>query len=179
MEDGNTMTDNQLHTSIRIFPKAFDTITLSVLILACIAYLIFVGDRGGEAGSFCFHLFLVYFIICMIRIWSQRVSVDSCNLKYYILGLIPVELYWYDVSQIGIVHVYRSSGHLLLGEMFVVVLKPCEKYEEGFRKLRWWHIRPKWRHPFLVKNIYCDTGKYKEIIEEYSHKKVSFEIEYS
>lgn len=67
----------------------------------------------------------------------------------------------------------------MLGEMFVIVLKPCQKYEEGFRELRWWHIHPKWRHPFLVKNIYCETGKYKEIIEEYSRKKVSFEIEYS
>ena len=169
------LTGSQENSSIRIFPKSFDTITLSVLILACIAYLIFIGNRGGEAGSFCSHLFLIYFIICMIRIWSQRVSADSRKLKYYILGLIPVELYWYDVSQIGIVHEYRQSGHVLLGEMFVLVLKPCKKYEEGSKTLRWWNIRPKWRHPFLVKNIYYDTEKYKEIIEEYSGKKVSFE----
>lgn len=86
-----------------------------------------------------------------------------------------MEIYWYDVAQIGIVQVYRGSGHVLLGEMFALVLKPCKKYEEGFRKLRWWHIHPKWRRPFLVKNIYCNTGKYKGIIEEYSRKKVSFE----
>ena len=91
-----------------------------------------------------------------------------------------MEIYWYDIAQIGTVFILaehgieeRTTG--VMGEMFVIVLKPCKKYEEGSKALRWWNIRPKWRHPFLVKNIYCDTEKYKEIIEEYSHKKVSFE----
>ena len=91
-----------------------------------------------------------------------------------------MDIYWYDVAQIGTV--FELSGYAikekdtgLLGEKFVLVLKPCKKYEEGSRTLRWWHIQPKWRHPFLVKNIYCDTEKYKEIVEEYSGKKVSFE----
>ena len=90
-----------------------------------------------------------------------------------------MNVYWEDVSQIGIIHVYRGSGHRLLGEMFVIVLKPCKKYKEGFGEFRWWNIRPKLRHPFLVKNIYCETGKYKEIIEECSRKKISFGREYS
>ncbi len=91
-----------------------------------------------------------------------------------------MEIYWYDVAQIGTVFIsakyaVKEKNTGALGEMFVLVLKPCKKYEEGFRKLRWWHIHPEWRHPFLVKNIYCDTEKYKGIIEEYSRKKVSFE----
>ncbi len=91
-----------------------------------------------------------------------------------------MDIYWYDVAQIGAVfilaeHSITEKATETLGEMFVIVLKPCKKYEEGSKMLRWWNIRPKWRHPFLVKNIYCDTEKYKEIIEEYSHKKVSFE----
>ena len=110
----------------------------------------------------------------------RRVSIDSRKLRYYILGLIPVDIYWYDVAQIGTVfelsdYAIKEKDTGLLGEMFVLVLKPCKKYEEGSKTLRWWNIRPKWRHPFLVKNIYYDTEKYKEIIEEYSGKKVSFE----
>ena len=92
---------------------------------------------------------------------------------------MPVEIYWYEVAQLGIVRFPNRGSTSLMGEMFVLVLKPCKKYEEGSRTIRWWHIRPKWRHPFLVKNIYCDTEKHKEIIEEFSRKKVSFEIEYS
>ena len=95
-----------------------------------------------------------------------------------------MEIYWYDVAQIGTAFISskypaREKDTCVLGEMFVLVLKPCKKYEEGSKMLRWWNIRPKWRHPFLVKNIYCDTEKHKEIIEEFSRKKVSFEIEYS
>lgn len=94
-----------------------------------------------------------------------------------------MDIYWYDVTQIGTVFILARHGvgetvTGLLGEMFVLVLKPCKKYDEGSGTLRWWHIRPKWRHPFLVKNIYCDTEKYKEVLEEYSRKKVSFEIRY-
>lgn len=91
-----------------------------------------------------------------------------------------MEIYWYDVAQIGTVFIsakyaVKEKNTGALGEMFALVLKPCKKYEEGSKTLRRWNIRPKWRHPFLVKNIYCDTEKYKGIIEEYSHKKVSFE----
>ena len=113
----------------------------------------------------------------------QRASIDPRKLRYYIFGIIPVEIYWYDVAQIGTVFIsaeapVKEKDTEMLGEMFVLVLKPCKKYEEGSKMLRWWHIRPKWRHPFLVKNIYCDTEKYKEVLEEYSRKKVSFEIKY-
>lgn len=86
-----------------------------------------------------------------------------------------MEIYWYEVAQIGIVRFPNRGSTSLMGEMFALVLKPCKKYEEGSKTLRRWHIHPKWRHPFLVKNIYCDTEKYKGIIEEYSRKKVSFE----
>ncbi len=96
-------------------------------------------------------------------------------LKYHVLGIIPVEIYWYEVAQIGIVRFPNRGSTSLMGEMFAIVLKPCKKYEEGFKTLRRWNIRSKWRHPFLVKNIYCDTEEYKGIIEEYSRKKVSFE----
>lgn len=165
--------------SARIHPKIFDVVLISSVFLVSIVILTIgrwnILQKKQYFIAFSFLVCCIPVYVCLFR----RVSVDSRKLKYYILGLIPVEVYWYDVAQIGIVHVYRSSGHVLLGEMFVIVLKPCQKYEEGFRELRWWHIHPKWRHPFLVKNIYCDTGKYKEIIEEYSHKKVSFEIEYS
>ena len=178
------MTSNQRHrinkdASIRIYPKSVDAIIISFFLLLCLGFLIY-SHLDIFRGRQYFGLF-VYFVYCAILAirMCQRASVDSRKLRYYILGLIPVNMYWEDVSQIGIVHVYRGSGHRVLGEMFVIVLEPCEKYEEGFRELRWWNIRPKWRHPFLVKNIYCETGKYKEIIEEYSRKKVSFEIEYS
>lgn len=169
------MTENQRHRSNRILPKSVDVIMLPALMLALIATRVFLYEEVG----FAIYIPLGYCLICMVTGWGQRASMDSCELKYYILGVIPVNVYWKDVSQIGIIHVYRGSGHRLLGEMFVIVLKPCKKYKEGFGEFRWWNIRPKLRHPFLVKNIYCDTGKYKEIIEEYSRKKVSFEIEYS
>ena len=86
-----------------------------------------------------------------------------------------MEIYWYEVAQIGIVRFPNRGSTSLMGEMFAIVLKPCKKYEEGHKELHHLYPSPKWRHPFLVKNIYCDTEKYKGIIEEYSRKKVSFE----
>ena len=166
-------------TSVRICPKRGDIIAITILLSSCLGILI-CSHWDIFRGRQYFGIF-VYFICGAVLATQmcQRASIDSIKLRYHVLGLIPVKIYWYDVSQIGIVHVYSRSDHKVLGEMFAIVLKPCEKYEEGFRKLRWWHIRPKWRHPFLVKNIYCETGKYKEIIEECSRKKISFEREYS
>lgn len=175
------MEDNEQNknrpASARIRPKKGDVILLSNLFLVCIVILI-VGHWDILQGKVYFVAFgvSIYCIFLYSRV-LQRVSVDSRKLRYYIFGIIPVEVYWYDVAQIGTVFILAEygAGTETLGEMFVLVLKPCKKYEEGSKKLRWWNIRPKWRHPFLVKNIYCDTEKYKEIIEEYSRKKVSFE----
>ena len=91
-----------------------------------------------------------------------------------------MEIYWYDVAQIGTVFIsakyaVKEKNTGALGEMFAIVLKPCKNYEEGHKELHHLHPSTKWRRPFLVKNIYCDTEKYKGIIEEYSRKKVSFE----
>ena len=167
------------NSSTHIRPRKDDVLLILILSFIAVCTLSLIHwDIFYSKQSFGVFAYLVYYLVSTVRM-CQRASIDSHKLKYYILGLIPIEIYWYDVSQVGIVHVYRGSSHRLLGEMFVIVLEPCEKYEEGFRELRWWNIRPKWRHPFLVKNIYCETGKYKEIIEEYSRKKVSFEIEYS
>ena len=163
--------------SARIHPRKSDALLLSNLFLVCIVVLT-VGHWDPLRGKIYFIAFgvLIYCIFLYSRL-LQRVSVDSRKLRYYIFGLIPVEIYWYDVAQIGTVFILAEYGAdtEMLGEMFVLVLKPCKKYEEGSKTLRWWNIRPKWRHPFLVKNIYCDTEKYKEILEEYSRKKVSFE----
>lgn len=173
MEDHEQTTEER--PVMRIHPKKSEVLLVSIIFLGSIVILTIgrwnILQKKQYFIAFSFLVCCIPVYVCLFR----RVSVDSRKLKYYILGLIPVEVYWYDVAQIGIVHVYRGSGHVLLGEMFVLVLKPCKKYEEGFRELRWWHIRPKWRHPFLVKNIYCDTEKHKEILEEYSRKKVSFE----
>lgn len=171
--------ENRL-ASARIHPRKSDALLLSNLFLVCIVILTVV-HWDLLMGKIYFIAFVV-FIYC-IFLYSrllQRVSVDSRKLRYYVLGLIPVDIYWYDVAQIGAVfilaeHSITEKATETLGEMFVIVLKPCKKYEEGSKMLRWWNIRPKWRHPFLVKNIYCDTEKYKGIIEEYSRKKVSFE----
>ena len=172
--------------SVRIHPKKSDALLLSALFLVCIVILIIGHWEHWEIPqdktySVAFGV-SIYCIFLYSRVF-RRVSVDSRKLQYYILGLIPVDIYWYDVAQIGTVFIsskypVREKDIGVLGEMFVLVLKPCKKYEEGSRTIRWWHIRPKWRHPFLVKNIYCDTEKYKEIIEAYSRKKVSFEIRY-
>ena len=159
----------------RIHPKIFDVVLVSSVFLVSIVILT-IGRWNilHKKQYFMAFSFLVCCILVYVNLF-RRVSVDSRKLRYYVLGIIPVEIYWYDVAQIGIVQVYRGSDHVLLGEMFALVLKPCKKYEEGSKTLRRWNIRPKWRHPFLVKNIYCDTEKYKGIIEEYSRKKVSFE----
>ena len=108
----------------------------------------------------------------------QRASVDSRKLRYHVLGIIPVEIYWYEVAQIGVVRFQNRDSTSLMREMFVIVLKPCKKYEEGYKDMNIFHLIPKWRHPFLVRNIYCDIEKYRAIIEEYSRKKVSFERTY-
>lgn len=160
---------------MRIHPKKSEVLLVSIIFLGSIVILT-IGRWNilHKKQYFMAFSFLVCCILVYVNLF-RRVSVDSRKLRYYVLGIIPVEIYWYDVAQIGIVQVYRGSDHVLLGEMFVLVLKPCKKYEEGSKTLRWWNIRPKWRHPFLVKNIYCDTEKYKEILEEYSRKKVSFE----
>ena len=178
MED-NEQNENR-PASAHIRPKKDDVILLSSLFLGCIVILA-IGHWDILQGKVYFVAFSVsvYCIFLYSRV-LQRVSVDSRKLRYYIFGIIPVEIYWYDVAQIGTVfilaeHSITEKATETLGEMFVLVLKPCKKYEEGSKMLRWWHIQPKWRHPFLVKNIYCDTEKYKEIIEEYSRKKVSFE----
>ena len=167
-----------------IHSKKSDALLLSSLFLVCIVILI-VGHWDILQGKMYFVAFgvSIYCIFLYSRL-LQRVSVDSRKLRYYIFGLIPVDIYWYDVAQIGTVfilaeHSITEKATETLGEMFVIILKPYKKYEEGSKTLRWWNIRPKWRHPFLVKNIYCDTEKHKEIIEEFSRKKVSFEIEYS
>ncbi len=178
MED-NEQNENRL-ASARIHPKKVDVLLVSNLFLVCavalvLGYLGIVHERQIFMAS--------GLLICSIFLYAgllQRVSVDSRKLRYYIFGLIPVEIYWYDVAQIGTVFIsakyaVKEKNTGALGEMFVLVLKPCKKYEEGSKTLRRWNVRPKWRHPFLVKNIYCDTEKYKGIIEEYSRKKVSFE----
>ena len=169
--------------TVRIYPKKSDVLLVSILFLVCIVGLA-LGRRGIVHERQI--IMSVGLLVCCIFIYVsmlQRASIDPRVLRYHILGLIPVEIYWYDVAQIGTVFISskypvgeKDTG--VLGEMFVIVLKPCKKYEEGSRTLRWWHIRPKWRHPFLVKNIYCDSAKYKKIIEEYSRKKVSLEIKY-
>ena len=170
--------------STRIHPKNFDVVLFSIAFLVSIVILTIgrwnILQKKQYFIAFSFLVCCIPVYVCLFR----RVSVDSRKLKYYILGLIPVEIYWYDVAQIGTAFISskypaREKDTGVLGEMFVLVLKPCKKYEEGSRTIRWWHIRPKWRHLFLVKNIYCDTEKHKEIIEEFSRKKVSFEIEYS
>ena len=174
--------ENRL-ASARIHPRKSDALLLSNLFRVCIVILT-VGPWDLLRGKIYFIAFVV-FIYC-IFLYSrllQRASIDPRKLRYYIFGIIPVEIYWYDVAQIGTVFIsaeapVKEKDTEMLGEMFVLVLKPCKKYEEGSRTIRWWHIRPKWRHPFLVKNIYCDTEKYKEVLEEYSRKKVSFEIKY-
>ena len=168
---------------MRIHPKKSEVLLVSIIFLGSIVILT-IGRWNILQKKQYFMAFS--FLVCCILVYVnlfRRVSVDSRKLRYYVLGIIPVEIYWYDVAQIGTVFIsaeapVKEKDTEMLGEMFVLVLKPCKKYEEGSRTIRWWHIRPKWRHPFLVKNIYCDTEKYKEIIEEYSHKKVSFEIRY-
>ena len=166
--------ENRL-ASARIHPKKVDVLLVSNLFLVCavalvLGYLRIVHERQIFMAS--------GLLICSIFLYAgllQRVSVDSRKLRYYIFGLIPVEIYWYEVAQIGIVRFPNRGSTSLMGEMFAIVLKPCKKYEEGHKELHHLHPSPKWRHPFLVKNIYCDTEKYKGIIEEYSRKKVSFE----
>lgn len=178
MED-HKQNENRL-ASARIHPKKGDALLVSLLFLACIVVLA-LGRRGivHERQIFIATGLSAYCMLVYVNLF-RRVSIDSRKLRYYILGLIPVDIYWYDVAQIGTVfilaeHSITGKDTCVLGEMFVLVLKPCKKYEEGSKMLRWWNIRPKWRHPFLVKNIYCDTEKHKEILEEYSRKKVSFE----
>lgn len=173
MEDHEQTTEER--PVMRIHPKKSEALLVSIIFLGSIVILT-IGRWNILQKKQYFMAFS--FLVCCILVYVnlfRRVSVDSRKLRYYVLGIIPVEIYWYDVAQIGIVQVYRGSGHVLLGEMFALVLKLCKKYEEGSKTLRWWNVRPKWRHPFLVKNIYCDTEKYKGIIEEYSRKKVSFE----
>ena len=173
MEDHEQTTEER--PVMRIHPKKSEVLLVSIIFLGSIVILT-IGRWNILQKKQYFMAFS--FLVCCILVYVnlfRRVSVDSRKLRYYVLGIIPVEIYWYDVAQIGIVQVYRGSGHVLLGEMFALVLKPCKKYEEGSKTLRWWNVRPKWRHPFLVKNIYCDTERYKGISEEYSRKKVSFE----
>ena len=178
MEDHEQTTEER--PVMRIHPKKSEVLLVSIIFLGSIVILT-IGRWNilQKKQYFMAFSFLVCCILVYVNIF-RRVSVDSRKLRYYVLGIIPVEIYWYDVAQIGTVFIsakyaVKEKNTGALGEMFVLVLKPCKKYEEGFRKLRWWHIHPKWRRPFLVKNIYCNTGKYKGIIEEYSRKKVSFE----
>lgn len=181
MEDHEQTTEER--PVMRIHPKKSEVLLVSIIFLGSIVILT-IGRWNILQKKQYFMAFS--FLVCCILVYVnlfRRVSVDSRKLRYYVLGIIPVEIYWYDVAQIGTVFIsaeapVKEKDTEMLGEMFVLVLKPCKKYEEGSRTIRWWHIRPKWRHPFLVKNIYCDTEKYKEVLEEYSRKKVSFEIKY-
>ena len=159
----------------RIHPKIFDVVLVSSVFLVSIVILT-IGRWNilHKKQYFMTFSFLVCCILVYVNLF-RRVSVDSRKLRYYVLGIIPVEIYWYEVAQIGIVRFPNRGSTSLMGEMFAIVLKPCKKYEEGHKELHHLHPSPKWRHPFLVKNIYCDTEKYKGIIEEYSRKKVSFE----
>lgn len=177
MEDHEQTTEER--PVMRIHPKKSEVLLVSIIFLGSIVILTIGRWNILQKQYFMAFSFLVCCILVYVNLF-RRVSVDSRKLRYYIFGLIPVEIYWYDVAQIGTVFIsakyaVKEKNTGALGEMFVLVLKPCKKYEEGSKTLRWWNIRPKWRHPFLVKNIYCDTEKYKGIIEEYSRKKVSFE----
>ena len=160
---------------MRIWPKKIDVIIVAAIGTLCLGFLIAMHwDLSRSDLVLIASMFLAYMLILAIRA-CQWASVDSRKLKYHVLGIIPVEIYWYEVAQIGIVRFPNRGSTSLMGEMFAIVLKPCKKYEEGHKELHHLHPSPKWRHPFLVKNIYCDTEKYKGIIEEYSRKKVSFE----
>ncbi len=173
MEDHEQTTEER--PVMRIHPKKSEVLLVSIIFLGSIVILT-IGRWNilHKKQYFMTFSFLVCCILVYVNLF-RRVSVDSRKLRYYVLGIIPVEIYWYEVAQIGIVRFPNRGSTSLMGEMFAIVLKPCKKYEEGHKELHHLHPSPKWRHPFLVKNIYCDTEKYKGIIEEYSRKKVSFE----
>lgn len=178
MEDHEQTTEER--PVMRIHPKKSEVLLVSIIFLGSIVILT-IGRWNILQKKQYFMAFS--FLVCCILVYVnlfRRVSVDSRKLRYYVLGIIPVEIYWYDVAQIGTVFIsakyaVKEKNTGALGEMFAIVLKPCKKYEEGHKELHHLHPSPKWRRPFLVKNIYCNTGKYKGIIEEYSRKKVSFE----
>ncbi len=188
MEDGNTMTDSYEQDvgtlpTVHIQPDKFEVIFVVISAISCLCILTIVHwDILLNKLVLLIFVCLVYMLIRAGRA-CQRASVDSQKLRFYVMGFIPVDVFWKDVSQIGIVYIRGKYDSFygetkLMGEMFVIVKKPCEKFEKGYREYRWWHLRPKWRHPCLVENIFCKTDKYKEIVERYSQEKISFEIVY-
>lgn len=180
---GNHRQNANEHSIVHIRPERNDIIVISITIFVFICILTASHwDILRSKLEFSIFVFLVYMLIRAGRA-CQRASIDSQKLRFYILGFIPIDIFWDDVSQIGIVYVLGrySSGKTntkLMGEMFVIVRKPCENFKEGCSAHRWWYPRPRWKHPLLVQNIFCKTSKYKEIVEHYSRKKISFEIEY-
>ena len=87
--------------STRIHPKNFDVVLFSIAFLVSIVILTIgrwnILQKKQYFIAFSFLVCCIPVYVCLFR----RVSVDSRKLKYYILGLIPVEIYWYDVAQIG------------------------------------------------------------------------------
>ena len=169
--------------TVHIQPDKFEVIVVVISAISCLCCLTVVHwDILLNKLVLLIFVCLVYMLIRAGRA-CQRASVDSQKLRFYVMGFIPVDIYWNDVSQIGVVYVcgrYSSSktNTKLMGEMFVIIRKPCEKFEDGCSVHRWWYPRPTWKHPFLAKNIFCKTAKYRGIVERYSQKKISFEIVY-
>ena len=108
----------------------------------------------------------------------QFTSFDSGGIYYRVMGIFPFKIRWEDVSQIGICYVESAKNPHhdgLCREMFTIAKKPCPTITQPDAP-RMWEPNLKLRHPFLIKNIYCNTDEYRQLIEKASRQQISFTI---
>lgn len=131
MEDHEQTTEER--PVMRIHPKKSEVLLVSIIFLGSIVILT-IGRWNilHKKQYFMTFSFLVCCILVYVNLF-RRVSVDSRKLRYYVLGIIPVEIYWYEVAQIGIVRFPNRGSTSLMGEMFAIVLKPCKNMKKGIK----------------------------------------------
>ena len=120
---------------------------------------------------------IVYGCVGFVRV-CQFTSFDSGGIYYRVMGIFPSKIRWEDVSQIGICYVESAKNPHhdgLCREMFTIAKKPCPTITQPDAP-RMWEPNLKLRHPFLIKNIYCNTDEYRQLIEKASRQQISFTI---
>ncbi len=122
-------------------------------------------------------LVILHGCVGLVRV-CQSTRFDSAGIYYRVMGLFQFKIRWEDISQIGICYVEsaKNSHHDgLCREMFTIAKKPCPTITQPDAP-RIWEPNLRLRHPFLIKNIYCNTDEYRQLIENFSGHQISFVI---